>query len=90
MDWITSDSLKTFASATFVVTVVVAVIKKLLPAITGRATHVVALAVSLISVGIVGQWSSASAVFVTVINGFILFLSAMGLDQLANYKKREV
>lgn len=53
--------------------------------ITGRITQLIALGISLAIAAVVGKWSLVSDALVTVINGFVIFTSAVGIDQVVNY-----
>jgi hypothetical protein len=87
LEWIKPDTLQTIAGATLAVTIVVAVLKALLPDIKGRLTQLFALIVSIVIAGLIGSWASFAGVMMIVLNGCLIFLSAMGLDQAITYKR---
>lgn len=87
MEWVTVDSLKTVGGASAAVTLVTAAIKSISLKIAGRVTQAIALGLSLVIAGVLGKWSSASDCLVTILNGFVIFTSAVGIDQVINYNR---
>jgi hypothetical protein len=87
MEYVTIETLKTVAGAAFAVTLLTAIIKAVVPSVTGRVTQLVALALALIIAGVTGKWGTAPDVLVTFINGLVVAAAATGLDQGLNYKK---
>jgi hypothetical protein len=86
MNWIDIETLKTVAGASVVVALLVAVLKEAFN-VSGRATQIVALGVSLVVGGLIGSWHSVTGVILTFINSVVIFAAAMGYDQVFNYKK---
>ena len=87
MNWITEDMLKTVAGAASSVALVTMLLKAITPTITGRTTQLVALVLSLVIAGVIGDWTSVSTGLVSALNGAVICATAMGIDQAVNYKK---
>lgn len=89
MEFMKPDVLQTVAGAVVVVSIVTAVLKAIIPAISGRVTQLVVLGLALVIVGVTMPWQSAVGVLMNVINALVIFTSAMGLDQAVNLAKRQ-
>ena len=87
MEWITIDTLKTVGGASLAVTVVTAVIKSVIPGVTGRITQLVALGLSLVIAAVIGKWSTPTDAFITLLNACVIYAASVGIDQTINYKK---
>lgn len=90
MELFTAASLATVAGASLAVTLVTAALKAVTN-IQGRATQAVALGVSLglaCAFGVAGE-GTAQAWIVALFNGVLIYCTAMGVDQMANYEPRE-
>jgi hypothetical protein len=86
MDWLTPEGLGTVAGAAFAVTLVTWVLKKV-ACTTGRGTQTVALVASLVIALATSDVHTAQGALITVLNGCVIFATAMGFDQIATYKK---
>lgn len=87
MDWITPQMLKTVSGAALAVTLITGILKAIMPSIAGRITQIVALVIALLIAGITGTWTTPATALVSILNAGIIWVSAMGLDQVVNYKK---
>lgn len=86
MDFMTLPGLGTVAGAAAAVTLVTAVVKAVVPAITGRATQAVALGLSLVVLMIANTPHTAAAGLLTALNACVVFATATGIDNVLNYK----
>ena len=89
MDWISIESLRTVGGAAAAVTLVTAVAKKVIPALTGRWTQLVAFGLSLGITGVVGTWTSGSTALVSLLNACVIYAAAVGIEQTLTYKKAD-
>jgi predicted RND superfamily exporter protein len=87
MDWITVDMLRTVGGAAGVVALVMVVLKAIFPSITGRLTQLLALVVSLVIAVVIGDWASPVTVLTSLLNGLVICVASMGIDQAVNYNK---
>lgn len=84
MDWITPDSLKTVAGSALAVTLLTAVVKHVL-CIKGRPVQIIALVLAMVISLTQSRLSTCSDILIAVLNGLVIFASAVGIDQAVNY-----
>lgn len=87
MDWITIDTLKNVGGAAMAVSGITVMAKKLFPGLTGRGTQITAGVVSLAIAAVIGNWTTAPACLVSLLNAAVILMAAIGADQLVNYGK---
>jgi hypothetical protein len=90
MDFVTPESLLVSGGAALAVTLIVAGLKSAF-GITGRRTQTVAFVVSMLfgtAIGIyTGGFSTLLGGLATLTNAFVIYMAAIGADQIANYGK---
>lgn len=89
MNFYDKSVLETMTGAVGVVWLFVAVMKSIFPAIDGRKTHLFALAVSLVAAFLVGSWGKPESAFISLANGLLIYVAAVGVDTNVFYKKSD-
>ena len=86
MELFTPSALATVTGAALAVTVVTAVLKQAF-GIIGRHSQIVALGLAVIISVARGNISSIQLALVALLNAFVIFTAAVGIDQALNYKE---
>lgn len=88
MEWIDVQSISTVAGAAGVVTLATALVKHL-SGLSGRIVQLIALALSIILVGIVMPCGGVREGVIVLLNGLLVCGIAIGINQAVTYSKRE-
>jgi hypothetical protein len=87
MDWINAQNFSTVGGTAALVTIAVAVLKRIAPGISGRWTQLVALGLSMLIVYGIDFPYTMLGILICFFNSLIVFLAAMGTDQFINYNR---